>query len=64
VVEPAHERRWRGLDAGAGPREEVEWSYRIPKQIGVEWVEWSGVGGVEWLFWEWSAPKHALTLVP
>ena len=48
-MEPAHERRWRGLDAGAGPREEVEWSYRIPKQIGVEWSWWSGVAvlGVE-----------------
>jgi len=51
MVEPAHERRWRGLDAGAGPREEVEWSYRIPKQIGVELQ-----------FWEWSAPKQALYL--
>ena len=29
----------------------VEWSYRIPKQNGLQVVKWSRVGGVELVEW-------------
>jgi len=46
MLEQAHERRWSGA---------TEYPNRL------EWSGWSGVGGVEWQFWEWSAPKQALS---
>jgi len=52
---------WAGGAEGIRPLRFVEW--RSPKQNGLQVVGWIDVGGVEWLFWEWNAPKQALRIL-